>query len=634
MTAAPASPRSRLSAALARLAPGQALAVASLLAVLAVPAVLIALPRSPRLERRTTALDALVTGASAAVVVWLLRAQRSAQHLPPATSALAALALLAVCTLAATAVLVALARRRAGRGALLPEDRAVRSGALTSAAVTASAVLAVALTAGPGGAYLDAASGSLLCLVVITGALRELLLRRGRAQLVGDLRRQVLTDDLTGLPNRRALVELLERERTAPDGPTVVVKLGLDSFYEYNAQFGSACGDAALRTVARVLRETVPTGWTVHRTGGDQFLLRGPGSAADGRVRAEAALAAVRSASLADERPLTASAGVAEAVPGATDPAAVLSDAAAALRATKARCDGGVGVHDAALVERTRRQHQVAAALREALAADALAVGLQPVVDIASGATTGFELLSRWTDPQLGVVSPEEYVPVAEAAGLVHQLGGCVLRKGLQAHVAAGGVERRLRVAVNASVHELRRCGYADGVRAAAGEAGVPLDLLTVEVTESVFLARDDPAAPTLRELQEAGVRLAIDDFGTGYSSLGYLDRLPVTYVKVDRSLVVAATASERSRALLSAVVAVSRSLDLEVVAEGIEEEAQARMVLDLGVRLGQGWLWSRALAPEQLLEHLAAPPRALGQGPDPAADSGQGDPQQAVVAG
>nr|WP_255479807.1 bifunctional diguanylate cyclase/phosphodiesterase [Quadrisphaera sp. RL12-1S] len=432
------------------------------------------------------------------------------------------------------------------------------------------------------------------------------------------MRRQVLTDDLTGLPNRRDLVEVLQRDGAAER--TVVVKLGLDSFYEYNAQFGSSCGDAALRSVARVLLETTPADWTVHRTGGDQFLLRGPGTAADGRARAEVALAAVRRASLSDDRPLSASAGVAEAVPGVLDPAAVLSDAAAALRATKARCDGGIGVHDAALVERTRRQHQVTAALREALAADRLSVGLQPVVDVATGTTTGFELLSRWDDPVLGVVSPEEYVPVAEAAGLVHQLGESVLRQGLAAHVAAGGVERHLRVAVNASVHELRRYGYADGVRAAAAQAGVPLDLLTVEVTESVFLAREDPAAPTLRELREAGVRLAIDDFGTGYSSLGYLDRLPVTYVKVDRSLVVAAAASERSRALLAAVVAVSRSLDLEVVAEGIEDEAQARMVLDLGVRLGQGWLWSRALEPSQLAAHLAAPPRALTADREPLA--------------
>ncbi|MGQ7297446.1 putative bifunctional diguanylate cyclase/phosphodiesterase [Quadrisphaera sp. KR29] len=568
--------------------------------------------------RGTTAVDGLVTGSCAALVLWLLRGQPRAQPLADAAGAagaaapvLAAGALLALCALATTGALATVAQLHSGSPGHASEERAVRSGALTSAVVVASVVAAVSLTAGAGGAYLDAESGTLLCLVVALGAARELLLRHQRARLVADLRRQALTDDLTGLPNRRALVELLHHEGGTAGG-AVVVELGLDSFYEYNAQFGPDCGDAALRSVARVLRATTPPGWTVHRTGGDQFLLRGPGTADDGRRRAEAALAAVRRACLADERPLTASAGVAEAPRGASDPLAVLSDAAAALRATKAHRDGGVGVHDAALVERTRRKHQVTAALREALARDQLSVGLQPVVDIATGATTGVELLSRWTDPVLGRVSPEEYVPLAEAAGLVHQVGACVLRQGLAAVVAAGGVERRLRVAVNASVHELRRHGYADALREAAAHAGVPLDLLTVEVTESVFLAREDPAATTLRELQEAGVRLAIDDFGTGYSSLGYLDRLPVSCVKVDRSLVVAACASERSLALLSAVVAVSASLGLEVVAEGIEQEEQARVVHGLGVGQGQGWLWSPALEPGQLAAHLAAPARPL----------------------
>jgi len=544
--------------------------------------------------------------AATAVVVGstgLLAAAGSAR--PWVTAALAALPLL---------LLVARRAGRAGRrpGADPVRDRLERSSVLAVVAVLGTTVLTVVLTAGPGGRYLDAVSGTFLCLVVALGGLRALQLRHQRSALLDDLARQVRTDDLTGLPNRRDLVELLQRDHCAGRRGTAVVEVGLDSFYEFNAQFGVTRADAALRAVARALLDAVPPGWTVHRAAGDQFVLRGGGGAARGCEVAARAHAAVASLGTPGDEPLSVCAGVAEEVDAGGDPTAVLSDAAAALRLAKAQGDGLTRVHDAALVERSRREHLVVAALREALARDALTVHLQPVVDVASGSTTGFELLSRWVDPQLGAVAPDEYVPLAEAAGLVHLVGASVLGHGLDAFVAAGGVQRRLRVGVNASVHELRRPAYTEALRSCAAERGVPLDLLTVEVTESLFLSRDDPAARTLGELRAAGVQLAIDDFGTGYSSLGYLERLPVTSVKVDRSLVLSAASSERSRALLAAVVAVCRALGLGLVAEGVEDVHQARMIADLGITHGQGWYWSRALAPHEVASHLALPPRQL----------------------
>jgi len=555
---------------------------------------------------RPVALAALGCCAAATAVVVGSTGLLDAAH-PGRWWTAAALALL-------PALLVATRRAaRAGRcGADARRERLDGSSSATALAVLATTVLTVALTAGPGGRYLDAVSGTFLCLVVALGGLRALQLRRQRSALLAGLALQVRTDDLTGLPNRRDLVELLQREHRGGRRGTVVVEVGLDSFYELNAQFGVALGDAALRGVARALVDAVPPGWTVHRTAGDQFVLRGAGGAARGREVARLARAAVTSLGVAGDQPLSACAGVAEQVDGGDDPTAVLSDAAAALRLAKAQGDGVTRVHDAALVERSRREQVVVAALREALARDGLTVHLQPVVEVATGTTTGFELLSRWQDPLLGAVAPDEYVPLAEAAGLVHLVGASVLTHGLDAFVTAGGVERRLRVGVNASVHELRRPAYTEALRACAAERGVPLDLVTVEVTESLFLSRDDPAARTLDELHAAGVQLAIDDFGTGYSSLGYLERLPVTCVKVDRSLVVGAASSERSRALLAAVVAVCRALGLGLVAEGVEDAHQARVVADLGIEHGQGWYWSRALAPDEVASHLAAPPRRL----------------------
>ncbi|TXR55332.1 putative bifunctional diguanylate cyclase/phosphodiesterase [Quadrisphaera setariae] len=553
--------------------------------------------------RRASWLDALAVGAAAALVLWLVRVQPALPSVPGRLwlLALVAAAVVAGCTAVAAAVLA------------LAGARLVAGGFLVALAVSSSVVGAVVITAGPGGRYLDGVSGTLVGVVVVVGCLRELVARRERSALVADLERQVRTDGLTGLPNRHDLLESVQREHGQPGrGSTVAVELGIDSFYEYNVQLGAARGDEALRVVAQALREAVPAGWTVHRLGGDQFVLRGPGDSAAGAACAQAALDAVVTAAVPGAVPLSASAGVAEARPGASDPTAVLADASAALRATKKTHDGGIAVHDAAMAASSQRQQLVTAALRSALAHDGVVAHLQPVVDIATGCTAGVELLARWHDPDLGHVQPDEFVALAESTGLVHQLGTSVLQRGLDAFVAAGCVERRLRVAVNASVHELRRPDYTDQLRATAASRGVPLELITVEVTESLFVARDDPGFRTLLELDAAGVALAIDDFGTGFSSLGYLERLPVTYVKVDRSLVVAASCSERSRALLAAVASVSRAMDLHVIAEGIEDQAQAQMVSELGIALGQGWLWSRALPPEELAAHLEASARRL----------------------
>ena len=238
--------------------------------------------------------------------------------------------------------------------------------------------------------------------------------------------------------------------------------------------------------------------------------------------------------------------------------------------------------------------------LREALARDELAVALQPIVRIDGGGLSGFEALSRWDDAELGVVTPDVFVPVAEETGLVVPLGASVLRRGLAALTALGGVEQGLRLSVNASPLELRSPSYASGVQAALQVAGVPADLLTLEVTEAVFVAREDPAVATLRILADLGVRVAVDDFGTGYSSLSYLGRLPVHSVKIDRSLV-SELGDPRTRRIVEALIAMCRALDLGVVGEGVETPVEAGVLRELGVELGQGWLWSRALPWEEL---------------------------------
>jgi len=487
-----------------------------------------------------------------------------------------------------------------------------RTSAPTTVLVMALAgALALSALAQTGG--LDGVSVGLgVVLVALLGA-RELVLQHQRLQLVRTLTHQAERDSLTGLGNRRALVDHLEEVDRRGDGGCVVV-VDLDGFKEVNDRIGHAVGDRLLVEVARALVASAPSGWRCFRHGGDEFALVGPGGGEEASAGAGDVLAAVRRAAVALDGAaqvvVSASAGVA-VLPagGSSDSLAGLSDASTAMQEAKRAGRDRVVVHSEDVAAAARRRVLIAHRLRRALAEGRLGAAMQPVVDIATGAVVGFEVLSRWTDAELGTVTPDEFVPVAEQHGLVGDLGAAVLDRGLSALRAVGGLERHLRLSVNASPLELRTPGYVDRVLEALRRAGVPTDLLVVEVTEAVYVTPDDPAVTTLEALQGEGVRIAVDDFGTGYSSLSYLGRLPAHVVKIDRSLT-AGLAETRTRVVVEALVRMGRALDLEVVAEGVEDAAQSAALTALGVRLGQGWLWSRAIAVEDLdeLRRVVAP--------------------------
>ena len=477
-----------------------------------------------------------------------------------------------------------------------------RTGSVTAVLVVGLAA-ALAITSGIRGEPLDAVSLVLLVLLLVLLGARELVHQRQRGLLVGDLTRQARQDFLTGAGNRRALAEHLTDLATVPD-PTSVIVVDLDGFKDVNDRLGHAVGDDLLTEVARGLRAAVPDEWQVFRPGGDEFALAGEATECQAAGHARAALDSVRTSAAAvagvGRVALSASAGVAQLHGGSGDPMVALSQASTAMQAAKQAGRDQVVVHTGELAARARDRAAVVRRLREALARDELAVALQPIVRIDGGGLSGFEALSRWDDAELGVVTPDVFVPVAEETGLVVPLGASVLRRGLAALTALGGVEQGLRLSVNASPLELRSPSYASGVQAALQVAGVPADLLTLEVTEAVFVAREDPAVATLRTLADLGVRVAVDDFGTGYSSLSYLGRLPVHSVKIDRSLV-SELGDPRTRRIVEALIAMCRALDLGVVGEGVETPVEAGVLRELGVELGQGWLWSRALPWEEL---------------------------------
>jgi EAL domain-containing protein (putative c-di-GMP-specific phosphodiesterase class I) len=229
----------------------------------------------------------------------------------------------------------------------------------------------------------------------------------------------------------------------------------------------------------------------------------------------------------------------------------------------------------------------------------------QPIVELQSGNPIGYEALMRWTHPGLGSVSPTEFIPVAEDSGLIVPLGRWALREAC-AFAASLGPDGP-PVGVNLSPRQLAYPGIVDDVLAALAHGGVPAGRLLLELTESAFLEESESPLPALERLKRLGIRLALDDFGTGYSSLAYLQRFPLDSLKIDRAFVAEMTEDGRAAALVQAVVTMARSLDLTVVPEGIETEAQRQALLALGCRYGQGFLFGRPLPASALTAQPAA---------------------------
>jgi len=417
-------------------------------------------------------------------------------------------------------------------------------------------------------------------------------------------------DPLTDLLNRRGFERVLEElasEPAAAGAPISLVLLDVDRFTEVNERLGQAGGDALLHGLAVDLHAALPADAVLGRLGGDEFavVLRRTGD--------DTALVVVETARRAARHPL--SAGVAARLPG--EPLGEwLRRADAALAEAKQLGRDRSVLADAATAHLTLG---LAAALADR-DAPGLRVELQPVVAVGTGRPVAVEALVRWDHPVRGAVPPQQFVGVAERAGLVPALGAFVLRRACRAvrdlrdHVAPD-----LALTVNASGNELVDPGYTDGVLGVLAEAGLPPQALVVEVTESVVEGTSPAALLTVDRLRQHGVRVAIDDFGAGYSTYSRLDTLPADFLKLDGALLDGATSSTRRRALLESAVSVGRALGLVVIVEGVETQEQADLLVELGCPLAQGYFYSRPRRPEQLLaEWSTAPAPVAVPGGDP----------------
>ena len=424
-----------------------------------------------------------------------------------------------------------------------------------------------------------------------------------------------LHDALTGLPNRALFSDRLDQRLVGgrhERPPTAVLFLDVDALKRINDSLGHLVGDEVLVETARRLTMCVRTEDTVARLAGDEFtvLLDAVSNESEALAVANRLLEAIRQPIAAGGRQLslTASVGVRLAQAGVDRSADVMRGADLAMYEAKSRGGGAVALFHRDLDQRAVRRLELEGELRAAMKAGELRVLYQPIVALPSGRIVGVEALVRWDRGSRGLVSPAEFIPLAEETGLIVELGAWVLAEACRTVV---GLDREtgtaLNLSVNLSARQLLEPGLEATVAAALSASGLGAGRLTLEITEGVLMADTAATIDRLGSLRGLGVRVAIDDFGTGYSSLGYLRRFPLDAVKIDRSFIEDVTEGTRQAALVHAIVELCRTLELDTVAEGVETQDQADRLTDLGCELAQGFLFGRPMTARDLARRLAS---------------------------
>ena len=443
--------------------------------------------------------------------------------------------------------------------------------------------------------------------------LHDLTAQREAEQRIQHL---ALHDEISGLPNRAALLDhidaALHAARWSASG-LALLAIEVPRIAEIKAGMGYGAGDTLAMALAARLKEHAGEGAVVARVGDTEFAwlieLPADDSSApaepDGRqaedlhARAQALLETLRAPVRLGSTEVFPQVGIGIATfPGDADNPSGLIEAAQAARLD---LSGGTGVarFHQAVADRARRDMHVESALRQAIAQDELSLVYQPQVELGGGTVCGAEALLRWTSAQLGVVSPAEFIPIAERSGLIGAIGDWVLRRACEQIV----VWRRagmplLRISVNLSPVQLQRPDFARHVQRVLEETGATPELLAVELTESTLLHDLDGATSALHAVKALGVEIALDDFGTGYSSLNSLSRLPIDVLKVDRSFVHDVTAATQRVSVTRAIIHMAHGLQMRVLAEGVETEGQLALLASHGCDLIQGYWFSRPLDP------------------------------------
>jgi diguanylate cyclase (GGDEF)-like protein len=414
-------------------------------------------------------------------------------------------------------------------------------------------------------------------------------------------------DPLTGLPNRALLADRFSQmivQAKRRRSPLAVLSIDLDEFKAVNDTLGHAGGDALLKEVGLRLQSAVRTGDTVARISGDEFavvladLVRPEDAALVAQKVIDRLAEAVEIQG--NEVFVTASVGVAAFPADGADAETLLGAADAAMYRAKQSGRSAYQFFTAEINQRSRARVQLGSDLRRAVEREEFALVYQPKYQLATRRPSGAEALLRWKHPERGVVSPEEFIPVLEETGLIVPVGEWVVRRAcedLKAWQAAG--LRALPVAVNLSARQFRQQQLDARIRALVRNAGVPPQLIELEITESQLMQDPDHAIRVMQALREVGIRIAIDDFGTGYSSLAYLTRFPVAALKIDRSFVADALSDAADAAIVRTIIEMAHNLRVTVVAEGVETDGQMAFLRQYGCQQGQGFFFARPMAAE-----------------------------------
>ena len=441
-------------------------------------------------------------------------------------------------------------------------------------------------------------------------------------------------DFLTGLPNRMLLndrigqaIALAPRRRL--NG--AVLFLDLDGFKHINDSLGHAVGDQLLQSVAKRLVECVRVSDTVSRQGGDEFVVLLPQvqHAKEAGITARRMLQAVAEAHVVGQHDLhvTASIGVSVYPDDGIDAETLIKNADTAMYQAKENGRQSFQLFEPAMNVRAVERQSIEEGLRRALERQEFVLCYQPKVDLRTGAISGAEALIRWTHPTRGPLSPWQFIPVAEACGLIMPIGSWVLREACtQAKAWADAGLSLPTIAVNISASQVRQEGFLAEVFTILEETGLDPRGLELELTEGVLMQHVDSTAVILKALRARGVQVAVDDFGTGYSSLSYLSKFPIDTLKIDQSFVRQITTTPGETTIVTAIISMGQSLNMRVVAEGVEMPEELAFLQAHQCDEAQGYYFGRPVAPEELAKLLATGIEATLLAPRPRAVAARAD--------
>lgn len=405
-------------------------------------------------------------------------------------------------------------------------------------------------------------------------------------------------DRLTGLPNRMLLVQQCEQLLHRPDGERLAVMcVGLDDFTQINQAFGTERADAVLCAAGDRLGEALRDSDFLGRLRGDMFVILADNIADErealtlaGRIRHELS----ESPLSLDSEPLAVSATVGVALPRKGSRGAdLITEAANAMRQAK-RNHTRTQTSRADWTEQAAERVRLRQALGGALGRDEIRPVFQPIVALDTGQVRAYEALARWRHPELGDVSPADFIPAAESTADIIAIGEFMLGRACEELARWRETTEGVSVTVNLAPLQLEQAHLADVVADTLQRTGLPGSALILEITEGVLLDNAEIQAHNLDRLRDLGTRIALDDFGTGYSALGYLKRFPIDILKIDRSFIKGIEDERYDAALIQAILAMANGMDLDLVAEGVETEGQHRLLRLLGCRYGQGFLYAR----------------------------------------